>query len=394
MRYEELVAQLSQLHDKVQCMVASMDGDDYRKQYHPDLSPLGWHYGHIIYIENLWLRDALLNEGILKESDHLLYNPRNTPKPLRGKALAPGNILLERGCQQFNDNIALLNNPSPRLSKHHLMKDSYLLKFILQHHTLHLETMKMIIAQKHIQETTPSNNGAKLNGYGLKQAMKINKEPLVFESKQYRIGGKDNWSFDNELPHHSIKLDAFAINRSPVSNAEYLGFMEADGYHNKQYWSQEGFSWLQKAKVEAPDGWCHQNGWLQATPNGYQILDPEAAVCGINYYEAQAFANYANARLPHEYEREVSHPQLEKNTDTWEWCRNNFHPYSGFNSFPYSEYSTPWFDEHHHVLRGGCRFNEIDFHLRASFRNFYEKHKRHIFSGIRLAYDRKNAEAI
>ena len=387
MRYEELVIELSQLHDKIQCLTASMDDNDYRRQYHPDLSPLGWHYGHIIYIENLWLRNTVLNQGTLKESDHQLYNPRNMPKHLRGKVLAYRDRLLEQGQQQFNNNIALLENLPAKFGKHCLMKDAYLLKFLLQHHSLHLETMKMVITQKHIQETTPSDNGCILNGNSLKQATQVNKEPLLFESKRYRIGGKDNWSFDNELPHHSISLDTFAVNRAPVSNAEYLGFMEAGGYQDEQYWSAEGFLWLQKSKVDAPDGWYYQNGWFQANPEGYQSIDPDAAVCGICYYEAQAFANYANARLPHEYEREVSHLQLEKNTDTWEWCLNNFHPYSGFNSFPYREYSTPWFDKKHHVLRGGCRFNEVNCHLRASFRNFYEKHKRHIFSGIRLAYD-------
>ena len=387
MKYEELIIELSRLHDKIQCLTTSLDDNEYRKQYHPDLSPLGWHYGHIIYIENLWFRNTVLNQNVLKESDHQLYNPQNTPKYLRGKALPHNNMLLEHGQQQFNDNVALLHNLSTKSTKHHLMKNAYLLKFILQHHTLHLETMKMVITQKHIQETMTNDNGYTLNGNSLKQATQVNKDPLPFESKQYQIGGKDNWSFDNELPHHSINLDTFAINRSPVSNAEYLGFMEAGGYQEERYWSTEGFLWLQKSKVEAPDGWCYQNGWFQANPEGYHSIDPNAAVCGICYHEAQAFANYANARLPHEYEREVSHPQLEKNSDTWEWCLNNFHPYSGFNSFPYHEYSAPWFNKKHHVLRGGCRFNEVDFHLRASFRNFYEKHKRHIFSGIRLAYN-------
>ena len=387
MRYAELVANLSQLHDEVQFLAAVMDDSEYRRQYHADLSPLGWHYGHIVYTENLWLRDMLLGGNTLKETDHQLYNPLNTPKPSRGKALTRQNILLERGQQQFDDNIALLNDPPKTLSEHRLMKDTYLLKFILQHHALHLETMKMVITQRHIRETMPNGNGSCLNGSELKAAAQVNKEPLLFEDEQYYIGGKDNWSFDNELPHHVIKINAFAINRRPVGNAEYLGFMEADGYRDKRYWSTEGWSWLRKTKVAAPDGWCYRNGWFQAVPEGYKSLDSDASVCGICYHEAQAFARYANARLPHEYEREVAHTQLEKNTDIWEWCQNNFHPYSGFNAFPYPEYSTPWFNKDHHVLRGGCRFNEADFHLRSSFRNFYEKHKRHIFAGIRLAYD-------
>ena len=184
MRYEELVIELSQLHDKVQYLTASMDDNEYRKQYHPDLSPLGWHYGHIIYIENLWLRNTILNQGTLKESDHQLYNPRNTPKYLRGKALPYSNVLLERGRQQFNDNIGLLENLPTKFGKHRLMKDAYLLKFILQHHTLHLETMKMVITQKHIQEMMPSNNDCTPNNSNsLKQATQVSKEPLLFENK-------------------------------------------------------------------------------------------------------------------------------------------------------------------------------------------------------------------
>ena len=382
MKYAELVANLSQLHDIAQQLSSSVEDADYRKQYHFDLSPLGWHYGHIVYAENLWLRDTLSGEGTLKESDHQLYNPQNTPKPLRGKALPYRDTMLEKGRQQFDDNIALLNNLPHTLIKHQLMKDAYLLKFILQHHALHLESMKMIMTQRCMQNSLLNGNGC-----GLREATQVNKEPLLFTGKQYQIGGTDNWSFDNELPQHTTKLNAFAINCRPVSNAEYLGFMHADGYQMQRYWSAEGQAWLNETKAKSPEGWYYRDGWFQATPDSYQSLDANAAVCGLCYYEAQAFARYANARLPHEYEREVAHTQLQNNTEVWEWCLNNFHPYPNYNTFPYPEYSTPWFNKHHHVLRGGSRYNKADYHLRPSFRNFYEKDKRHIFAGLRLAYD-------
>ncbi|MBC6414077.1 MAG: ergothioneine biosynthesis protein EgtB [Chromatiales bacterium] len=382
MKYTELVESLSQLQNTVQCLTASVEDIDYRRQYHPDLSPLGWHYGHIVYTEILWLWDTLLGAGILKESDHQLYNPRNTPKPLRGKALSHRDITLEQGQQQFNDNIALLGDPPQTLVKHRLMRDSYLLKFILQHHAMHLETMKMVMTQRCLQGA-PSN----CDDDGLNEATEISKYPLLFADKSYRIGGVDNWSFDNELPQHTIKLNAFAINHKPVSNAEYLGFMESGGYHEQRYWSPEGYAWLKKTKATAPDGWHYQDGWFQATPAGYKSLDADSAVYGLCYYEAQACARYAGARLPHEYEREAAHPQIDQPTEVWEWCLNNFHPYPNYKDFPYTEYSTPWFNGHHYVLRGGCSHNKADYHLRPSFRNFYEKDKRHTFAGLRLAYD-------
>ena len=386
LKYPKLVAALAQIHDEVQRLVAATDGDDYRKQYHPDLSPLGWHYGHIVYTENLWLRDTLLKQCSLTASDHQLYNPQHLPKQQRGAALLPRDSLLEQGRAQLNDNLSLFNNPPPPLAQHPLMADAYLLKFLLQHHAMHLETMKMVMTQRHIQRHAQQPLPNDCSG-GLKQAIPQRRQAVLFEGQQYRIGGTDNWSFDNELPRHSLPLRAFAIERHPVSNAEYLGFVEAGGYHDERYWSSEGLAWLKATNAVAADGWRYQDGWFQATPEGYKGLAAKAAVCGLCYHEAQAYARYAEARLPHEYEREVAAARLAQSTDTWEWCSNRFHPYPHYRPCPYPEYSQAWFDGQHYVLRGGCRFNDTTAHLRASFRNFHTKCKRHIFAGVRLAYD-------
>ena len=109
---------------------------------------------------------------------------------------------------------------------------------------------------------------------------------------------------------------------------------------------------------------------------------------GISFHEAQAFSHWARARLPHEHEWEaaVKSEQLHNTGQVWEWCANTFHPYQGFSAFPYDEYSKPWFDDNHYVLRGASRHTRPEIR-RASFRNFFNPDKRHIFAGLRLVFD-------
>lgn len=375
----KLADQLAALHQTAQHLVGRLNDTDYRKQYHKDLSPLGWHYGHIVYIENIWLRERVLNQS-LSAGDHQLYDPRNTVKHQRGQALPKQSTLLKQGEQQLEENIKLIKDSPAMLKQHPLLEKDYLLKFLIQHHAQHIETMRMILTQYHSSQNLTQQHA------GLTQPTTVNQQPLLFERGDYWIGGRDNWSFDNELPRHRKKIERFAIDRQPVNNATYLGFIEAGAYQQSRYWDAAGWRWLQTTQVQAPNGWvCHKNGWVQATLDGHRPLQADAPVHGLCYFEAQAFARYANARLPHEHEWEVACSQLTQRGAVWEWCNNTLHPYPGFQHFPYKEYSTPWFDKEHYILRGGSRFSE-NYCQRASFRNFYQREKRHIFAGLRLAY--------
>ena len=375
-----LIGQLKEAHQTLQHLTSRLEDCDCRTQHHKDLSPLGWHYGHIVYIENLWLRERLAQQTYLSADDHRLYDPRHTTKQQRGATLPEQSVLLEQGARRLAENIALLEDLPPTLKQHPLMKDNYLLKFLIQHHAQHIETMRMVITQYHCSQNTPQQRA------GLSEAAAVKRVPLVFEQGAYRIGGTDNWSFDNELPRHATLVKSFAINRLPVSNTEYLGFIESGAYQQEHYWDTAAWDWLQATQTRAPNGWrLNESGWCQATVDGYQALRADAPVHGVCHFEAQAFARYAEARLPHEYEWEAAYPQLQQRGLVWEWCCNTLHPYPGFQSFPYKEYSTPWFDKQHYILRGGSRFSEPPC-LRASFRNFYQREKRHIFAGLRLAY--------
>jgi len=116
-------------------------------------------------------------------------------------------------------------------------------------------------------------------------------------------------------------------------------------------------------------------------------------VWGINYHEAQAFANWASlhhgqTRLPHEYEWEAAKQSdcLKITGQVWEWCQNSFHPYVNFRAFPYDGYSMPYFDASHFVMKGASRYTE-NVIQRNSFRNYYQADKRHQFAGCRLVFE-------
>ena len=145
-----------------------------------------------------------------------------------------------------------------------------------------------------------------------------------------------------------------------------------------------------KNKLTCPEHWAtnKHSEWYGINDQGPFDLIAKDPVYGINFYEASAFANWAQARLPHEHEWETSVrlSRLPNTGQVWEWCSNTFYPYENFKPFPYDEYSQPWFDDQHYVLRGASRFTRPEIR-RASFRNFYHADKRHVFAGIRLVFD-------
>ena len=371
-----LVRRLRQLQETILALVAPLSDAECRRQYHAGLSPIGWHLGHTIFVEDFWL-----HQETLRDEEHALYVPQNSTKAERGARL-PAKAALVGGVRKRQcANVRLLQMPrQPRPAA-----GDYLLKFLVQHHAQHVETMRMVLTQRQLSLYRKRDRAG-----GLAQAAPVKREAARVEAGEYRIGGLDDWSFDNELPRHGKKIKSFAIARRAVSNAEYLGFIEDGGYRQDGHWDAAGLRWRRAAGCQAPDGWQRgrDGGWFEITCFGARALDAEAPVRGISHFEARAFSRYAGARLPCEYEWEAAGTQglLDENTQAWEWCANVFHPYDGFRAFPYDEYSTPWFDGAHYVLRGASAFGEGDC-ARPSFRNFHTPEKRHIFAGLRLAYD-------
>jgi len=222
------------------------------------------------------------------------------------------------------------------------------------------------------------------------------------------------FGFDCEGPRHKIWLHPHALADRTVTNAEWLGFIADGGYSNALLWLADGWSWLRENCISAPLYWVEsEQGWSRFGLDGLTPLELAEPVCHISYYEADAYARWAGARLPTEAEWEsaaASHDSGGGNQldaagparprpsppgaglrdlfgNVWEWTGSAFLPYPGFipATGAVGEYNGKFMCSQM-VLRGGCCATPRG-HVRASYRNFYYPHQRWMFSGVRLARD-------
>ena len=381
-----LLAELRGIHNRMQALVTRLDEHDLRCQFHPELSPIGWHYAHCAHIEKRWLLGEVLGRWRGLRRQDALYLPERSFKPERGRRLPPRERLLQQVRADQERTLLLLSGMGEqRLPEHPLLEDGYLPLFLLQHHQQHYETMLLVLAQRaqarHLGRFLPQQ---RLRPAGPET------EFVALPACSYPVGGERPAAFDNELPAWSPELEEFEIARRPVTNAQWLGFMEAGGYARHELWSEPGRAWLEQSGAQHPEHWRRdaRGWWYGILADGPYELHPEFPVHGINRHEAEAFANWAGARLPHEHEWEAAQRlhALQLTGIVWEWCANPFFPYPGFEAFPYPRYSEAWFDGAHYTLRGGSLYTRPRI-KRASFRNFYQADKRHVLAGLRLARD-------
>ena len=233
----------------------------------------------------------------------------------------------------------------------------------------------------------------------------------------YPIGMQESgFCFDNELPVHEVLLAPFELQNRLVTNAEYLAFIEAGGYRDFRHWLGEGWDLVQQHRWEAPLYWLQKaDGWHRFTHHGLQPLNLAAPVTHVSFYEADAYANWAGARLPTEPEWEAAARHFEVTTaggtwlesshfdpqplpadanpaacqqllgECWQWTYSAYHPYPGYHraAGALGEYNGK-FMVNQLVLRGGsCATPQS--HSRISYRNFFPADKRWQFTGIRLA---------
>jgi ergothioneine biosynthesis protein EgtB len=219
------------------------------------------------------------------------------------------------------------------------------------------------------------------------------------------------FAYDNEFPCHKVYLHPFKLASRLVTNAEYLAFMDDAGYDRPELWLSEGWKAIKEGHFSKPLYWERRDGeWWQMTLGGMCRLDPDAPVCHVNYFEADAYANWAGKRLPTEAEWEsvASVNPIEGNLrdagylqpiasdtdglqqlfgDVWEWTQSAYNPYPGFHApkGALGEYNGKFMCGQY-VLRGGSCVTPAD-HIRASYRNFFYPADQWQFSGIRLAED-------
>ncbi len=236
-----------------------------------------------------------------------------------------------------------------------------------------------------------------------------------YESGLYAVGhAGPGFCFDNETPRHQHFVNRpFELAGAPVSVAQYLEFIEDGGYREPRWWLSDGWAWVQQSGADAPLYWQRADGrWCIPTLSTEQALDPAAPVCHLGYYEAAAYAQWAGARLPTEFEWEIAaatvpvdgqladcgrfHPEPAGDCahgpaamfgHVWEWTASAYAAYPGFrpDTGAVGEYNGK-FMANQMVLRGGSCATPTG-HIRASYRNFFYPYDRWQFSGLRLARD-------
>ncbi|MDH3239844.1 MAG: ergothioneine biosynthesis protein EgtB [Alphaproteobacteria bacterium] len=246
---------------------------------------------------------------------------------------------------------------------------------------------------------------------------------VAVEGGETEIGHSGSgFTFDNETPSHRVWVEDFSLAACPVTNAEYLAFVEDGGYETPTLWLADGWAWVQAGAgnlegEDAPLYWRrHDGAWWEFTLGGERPLDPAAPVSHLTYYEADAYARFKGARLPTEAEWETAarrhgpagfgganllaagnlHPVAPSAGDggfcglfgdTWEWTQSAYAPYPGYRppAGAVGEYNGKFMCSQM-VLKGGSCVTPPG-HIRVSYRNFFYPHQNWQFSGLRLARD-------
>ncbi|MEL6552901.1 MAG: SUMF1/EgtB/PvdO family nonheme iron enzyme [Cyanobacteria bacterium J06621_11] len=346
-------------------LVSNITSDNFYRQSHLDFSPVGWHLGHIAYTESLWIVEQLAGWPRIRSQYEQLFCADGLPKSQRHNLPTLSETLIYLDEVRLQALTYLESGPS--LSREVLR----LWHWLIQHESQHAETIAMVLAMHRLNSKTLSC----LPTQSIAACKTDRTEMIRVEAGQYSQGADDPEAIDNERPSHSVATADFWIDRMPVTCQQYREFIESGGYQTRQWWCDDGWRWLQSSGVSVPFYWLA--GEFEHHP-----------VCGVSWYEADAYARFVGKRLPTEAEWEkaaISEARCEHMLgNVWEWTDSWFKAYPGFQPFPYKGYSQTYFDGAHRVLRGGSWASPPAI-VRASFRNWYHPHRRELFAGLRCA---------
>jgi ergothioneine biosynthesis protein EgtB len=370
-----------------QMLARPLSAEDCLLQSMPDASPVKWHLAHtswffesVVLAKRPGYRPFDPGFAYLFNSYYEALGPRH-PRPRRGHLSRPS--LEEVHAYRAHVDAAMLDAATDQTL-------DALITLGLHHEQQHQELILTDI--KHAFFSNPL-----LPAYRGVAAEPLPAEPLEVLSIPgglVPVGHEGTgFAFDNETPRHQVLLRPFRIASRPVNNAEYGAFIADGGYRRPEFWLSDGWARVQDEKWEAPlywlrddDGSAKDNDYV-FTLSGVQALDPNAPVEHVSFYEAAAFAAWAGARLPTEFEWEAACGSRFQHGQVWEWTRSAYDPYPGFVPFEgvAAEYNGK-FMVGQMVLRGGSRATPPG-HIRPTYRNFFPPQARWQFSGIRLAED-------
>ncbi|HUH70785.1 MAG TPA: ergothioneine biosynthesis protein EgtB [Mycobacterium sp.] len=405
-------------------LLVDFDDAELCRQYDPLVSPLVWDLAHIGQQEELWLLRGgdPGRPGILPPAVEGLYDAFQHPRASRVELPLLSPQRARSYCRTVRSAAldaleALPDDPDA----------SFVFGMVVSHENQHDETMLQALNLRTgaplLRETSILPAGRPcLAG----TSVLVPAGPFVLGTD----AASEPYSLDNERRAHVVDLPAFRIGRVPVTNGEWQQFIDDGGYHQSRWWSERGWRYRQGAGLRAPQFWSSDGA--TRTRFGYvEDIPADEPVQHVTYFEAEAYAAWAGARLPTETEWEkacawdpatntrrrypwgaqqpsdavanlggaalrpapvgaypggASAYGVEQMLgDVWEWTTSSLRPWPGFVSMIYERYSQPFFDGDYRILRGGSWAVEPGI-LRPSFRNWDHPYRRQIFSGVRLAW--------
>ncbi|SDI73489.1 iron(II)-dependent oxidoreductase [Actinokineospora alba] len=406
-------------------LTESVDDDELVRQHSKLMSPLVWDLAHIGNQEELWLvRDVGGREPVREDIDHLYdafqHARADRPAlPLLSPAETRGYV------REVREKVLDVLERVP-LEGARLVDQGFAFGMIVQHEQQHDETM---LATHQLRVGAPV-----LHAPDPAPATRPARREVLVPAGEFTMGtSTEPWALDNERPAFRRQVDAFFIDTVPVSNGDYLAFIDAGGYDDERWWSAEGWTFRKQANLVAPRFWKRDgDGWVRTRFGVVERIPVDEPVVHVSFHEAAAYAKWAGRRLPTEAEWEKaarfdpatgrsrrypwgdedpgpehanlgqrhlrpapvgSYPAGESALgvrqligDVWEWCDSGFEAYPGFAAFPYREYSEVFFGGDYKMLRGGS-FGTDKAAVRGTFRNWDHPIRRQIFAGFRCARD-------
>lgn len=363
---------------------APLQTEDYVVQPIVDVSPPKWHLGHTTwFFEEFILKHHKPGYTIFSDDFAFVFNSYyesigkrvvrtdrgNLSRPTVTQVYAYRNYVTEALTELLEEGITEEVTKLLTIGIHHEKQHQELLltdiKYILGNNPL------MPVYDGHFSENSIETQS---------------QEWITMTEGIYEIGHQGtDFCYDNELGRHKVYLHDFEISNKLVTNGAFIAFIEAGGYQKALLWHAEGWDWVQTQKILAPLYWHLIDGkWHQYTFKGLQKIDLEAPLSHISYYEAFAYAQWKEMRLPTEFEWEAAQTQFNWG-QRWEWTESAYLPYPKYTKAPgaLGEYNGK-FMVNQKVLRGGSVATSNN-HTRATYRNFFQTGLRWQFTGIRLA---------
>lgn len=404
------------LRQTTEALAAPLSGEDQCVQTMPDVSPTKWHRAHTTWFwETFLLGEHASGHTPFSEDFCFLFNsyyeqvgPRHA-RDRRGQITRPS-------CAEITDYRCDIDQAVRdfllQATDQEVAAARPIIELGIGHEQQHQELLLTDI--KHVLSCNP------LRPVAYPQAPETGAEGnpvLTFSAFDGGLAetGHDGtgFAYDNEGPRHKVWLEPFELADRPVTNGDYLAFIEDGGYRQAGLWLSDGWAAVQSEGWAAPLYWHREEGeWRAFTLHGDAALDPASPVCHLSFYEAQAYAEWAGQRLPSEHEWEhaaaqagppgrflvpgvsahpgpvpAGVPLAHMFGGVWEWTRSDYGPYPGFRApaGAVGEYNGKFMCGQY-VLRGGsCATPEG--HVRPTYRNFFPPAARWQFSGVRMARD-------